>query len=1649
MRFPDIKEDPEIATLVNILKDKINDGSLPIKLDGAEIGSLILFLSIENSVFKSDLEIREVLSSFIDHFIKVTNLRHWICSTDNKVKVIITDEYLWNSKYIREETQFQRKDRASSVLINLEVSKAGVESKEELIAVMRPIDTVCIDNSIDLKEEPKEDKEHNSEISTTVKQENWENFLKIAILVDDHLKDILVSLIECDLRVKHLTFEQFLNKNQHNIYHMCYDFGRCCRCLQAVSQKQSSRVLFPMHMEILFDKSNKLPGHRLSHGPTFCCSFAKAGISTDVLDVMLARCLLINFCADLFWYGCLQSQGPSFEDFLTQNKHLLYHLWQNNTKCCQCPSPLQIPVNRQIVNEKQWTDMFTTSLTATPCRQSSPSTNCICSISVIPGIIQDDLDPVLQHTLLQYCCSTLKSVETLMKIRRNVYGHMEKAQITDLDYDSYKNDIESAVLNLAVICGNEQEVKMALNDLKLRHLDYSLLVKYKDSLSNSIDDLTDVNALVHTVQNAVEQQTTKIQKIEQTKKSSFHDTTESKNGDEIRLTKLRKPIDITGSDIRYEESAQNTVDHTSAKIRRFKKNTQKSCQVLSLKLDSMEVAIPTKQEIVSRQEMSKRSRLLGLTQIEIEEHLKKCTFVETPALQACIKLLETNSLLILTGAAGTGKSRNSLEILHQFRVKHPEYESVKLTDLHDFTDFVPVEEKLVILFEDIFGRTHTRFIENTDVQIFDRLHACTIKGNNKIILTVRDTVRMSCGWVFNSHTIFHGKCEVDLSSQEFKMTKIEKELLLLKYFVANNIRLLDFNDQENFNEEAILDPQITATVNRVTLHNIVETEPLFGFPEACSLFTGNRKLTRLGLHFFKHPSKYLYEEIEKLRKNGKDNEQDRMSYVTLIYILLNDDVLDPDDIELEICFEILVSCYGISNKKLPACHIIDAANEMIGRYLIFHCDAGTYHFQHETIFECILISYSRVDPGLILSRLNFGFIREMVQLQNYTVREEEIVMKISTKYYSILANRIIEIIMSEHFNRSLSLNIQLLCESEVIRQNDECFMKYLIQKAHDAYFQPDYDLQTFVTYRGVCKLCKLYLPAYLLERITQQNQMNDSITLLVDHITLMLNSENEEDIEFVCKSSLLDAFLNVCNLENNENILDNIWVSVMSLNMSEVTEYVRSSINRVCSRCPMTTMKWMLNNIDRRKFDMNQLLKRACEFKRLDIVQFLCENINHYQLDFTAAFVAAMNNVWNDADESVSKWLIKNIDIQLFDMKTITSEVLEVGCNKDLKFLLKNVDNCMLDIKLVFNKIYKGGRRSIESLLKWMGTNVEKKKMNTLEMASMACMVEDFEVVKYLFKNIDLGPLDVKFVLMSSMNSKWQGDNKDLIQWICLNVDLKQINIMDIIDTAFKEVRYDELKILLKNNKEILNTVLRNACKNKQLELIKILLSVDDHNKLNMREAVRSVCVLEKMELLEFFLNNVDHRLYDVHHVLKESCRYGWVHIVKWLLDNIEHSSLDINTSMHTVLHREFLGPDNTLVRLLLQYPILDTVDVTEIIQECCWWGILNLVQLICEKKDHKQLDMKEAMNIACSRSHFDLVEWMLANIENNLFDMPTAFDKAIHADCDDLNASLITLLIGYTDHKLIDMANLLKIGCKQGWYDIVDWVLGNADHKV
>ncbi|VDI78005.1 Hypothetical predicted protein [Mytilus galloprovincialis] len=181
--------------------------------------------------------------------------------------------------------------------------------------------------------------------------------------------------------------------------------------------------------------------------------------------------------------------------------------------------------------------------------------------------------------------------------------------------------------------------------------------------------------------------------------------------------------------------------------------------------------------------------------------------------------------------------------------------------------------------------------------------------------------------------------------------------------------------------------------------------------------------------------------------------------------------------------EIIISCYDYSPNSISEHNIFDAIDEMIGQYLIKGYCTNSYKFQHQTVFESVLISYSRINPVLILSKLAFDFIREMVRLEGFQEKEGEIVMKIPVRYYPNLCKRIIQILQNEYSLKSQSL-IQLLCDSEIMRENNVTFVEHLIDEAHRVL--PLQHLKIIISYQDESESVNFYLPVALLENVIKQ-----------------------------------------------------------------------------------------------------------------------------------------------------------------------------------------------------------------------------------------------------------------------------------------------------------------------------------------------------------------------------------------------------------------------------------------------------------------------------------------------------------------------------------------------------------------------------------
>ena len=170
------------------------------------------------------------------------------------------------------------------------------------------------------------------------------NFYRFSTRIVDHTKEIFIDLIDLSLVHKHLSFEDFINLNQHDIYHFCYNRRRCCQCTPGYILPQNG-ILHPSQLDILLDKKGAtLPCHRTTRWTDYCCCKAIPGVSTRALDVTLARFILINFCEDIFWYSSLTYPNLSLEDLLNNHKHELYHIYTGNIPCCLCPTGYVFPV---------------------------------------------------------------------------------------------------------------------------------------------------------------------------------------------------------------------------------------------------------------------------------------------------------------------------------------------------------------------------------------------------------------------------------------------------------------------------------------------------------------------------------------------------------------------------------------------------------------------------------------------------------------------------------------------------------------------------------------------------------------------------------------------------------------------------------------------------------------------------------------------------------------------------------------------------------------------------------------------------------------------------------------------------------------------------------------------------------------------------------------------------------------------------------------------------------------------------------------------------------------------------------------------------------------------------------------------------------
>ncbi|VDI40777.1 Hypothetical predicted protein [Mytilus galloprovincialis] len=791
-------------------------------------------------------------------------------------------------------------------------------------------------------------------------QKERENFYRISTIIVDHGKESLILLLENELKASNQTLEDFINLNQHELYHLCFNRYACCQCKNGKLPltTPASRVLHPDQLNILLDKSGQqLPCHTIRSSLQFCCCPAKSTLTTKHLDLTLLRCLLINFASI-------------------------------------CP----------------------------------PNSNIRLA------------------------------VDDLIGYRNKLYGHAQEAKCSETDYILYKSQIETVILTIAKSCNKEREMKQRLKDAEVRPLDETICQQYQNCLLFDIQRNEDIKTEIkrldeqsrktegQVVQCILETNntiTTNISSLNKTITNQIEGMhLDVANRDEILYERIQSMEAKVNDEVSKQTKDIMRTIETEKEDRRVKheeliEHIQQTEHSIRTKTDEKTENILTKVE-ESRQDIDDKILNLGedfkeaisseagkLGKIDVRKqnlidhsnaiiqcHVEDETFVKTYALEKGRSVLKEENLLFLLAKGGSGKTQIARRLASIYKDEGyvPLFFSDK--DVIKYRDLISLDEKHVVIVEDLFGRINVDFYEDDHRNILDILSNCLKKSSHlKMIFTIRNDPKCEEN-ILTKHNIFHKKCILNLDN-DLKLSDKERILILLSHMKCNSIIpckspvkvdiWFDYNPIPCCSSECSADVIKLSNGSTQICTDILYTccmcDTFLGFPETCRMFCSDETLTFLGMAYFHNTNKSLVDKINALFSKSFDTLSCRYQYCVLVYTALKCNFLDNNilgsHIENDELFRKIFSIFDDKETKIRKTLVQQAIRELEGGYLIkssqyseFHLDCtflpsdNAYMIKHQAVCDAVLVSFGNECSEILLDMdiCDLGFLLNYIRL---------------------------------------------------------------------------------------------------------------------------------------------------------------------------------------------------------------------------------------------------------------------------------------------------------------------------------------------------------------------------------------------------------------------------------------------------------------------------------------------------------------------------------------------------------------------------------------------------------------------------------------------------------------------------------------------
>ncbi|XP_063399602.1 uncharacterized protein LOC134684263 [Mytilus trossulus] len=790
-------------------------------------------------------------------------------------------------------------------------------------------------------------------------QKERENFYRISTIIVDHGKESLILLLDNELNSNNQTLEDFINLNQHDIYHLCFNRYTCCQCVnrKLPLTTPTSRVLHPDQLNILLDKNGKtLSCHNIKSKAQFCCCPAKSTLTTKHLDLTFLRCLLINFASI-------------------------------------CP----------------------------------PNSN-----------IRLAVDDLIGH-------------------RNKLYGHAQEAKCSGTDYILYKSQIETVILTIAKSCNKKSEMKQKLKDAEVRPLDEIICQQYQNCLLSDIRQNEEIKTEIYMIREQSRQNRDQIvQRILESKEKIANNITSQNEAftdkidgmmesltqrDEILYERIKslhvkvvdevnihskeimRTIKTEEDDVQMQHTELighlhktehnirlNTVEQREGILTQLEKTRQDiTDQIHNLSMDVKESV--TNQAIKTRKLDVRKQNLIDHSNAIIQGHLSDETFVKTAALEKGKTILNEQSLLILLGKGGSGKTQIALNLASVYKDKGyiPFFFLDK--DVIKYRDLISLAEKCIVIVEDLFGRRNVDFHEGSHKNILDILSNC-LKTSTllKMVFTIRNDPKCSEN-ILAKHDIFDKKCIVNLD-YKYRLTDKERITMILSHMRYNSIIpckspvkvdiYFDDDPYPRCSSECTADVIALSDNNTQictnTVYQCCMCDTYLGFPETCRMFCSDKSLTILGVAYFRTTNKSLINKVTDLFTEGFDKLSCRYQYCVLVYTALKCNFFDNNilgsHIENDELFQRIFSIFDDKKSKIRKTLVQQAILTLEGGYLIksskfgeFYQDwvtyprGNAYTFKHQAVHDAVLVSFGNECPETLmkLDICDLGFILQYIR----------------------------------------------------------------------------------------------------------------------------------------------------------------------------------------------------------------------------------------------------------------------------------------------------------------------------------------------------------------------------------------------------------------------------------------------------------------------------------------------------------------------------------------------------------------------------------------------------------------------------------------------------------------------------------------------